>query len=497
MRVAIGAISHETSTFTPVPTTRQDYEERLGGLQRGQQIIDTFADTNTPIGGFIEGAEVHGFELIPTYFAEPHPSGRTSRALFDEILGELLAELRAAGELDGVLLELHGSMAVERIDDAESYVLRAVREVVGGVPILAQLDIHTNMSQEMVDAADVLIGRETYPEIDMAERGRECADVLVRILTEGLVPIMAVHRIPMIWGMNQVTAHPPMSEAIAELHRIEALPGVVCASIATCYPLADVPCLGASVYVVTDGDLDQAQRLADELGAWIWERRATWHFPRYTTAKTLDQLGENPPRPLVLADRDDNTGGGAPGDSTGVLRTFIERGLQDACVLYIVDPEAVEQCLAAGAGAQIDLQVGAKSSPMQGEPVAMRVHVVAVSREGRFRYDGPMYAGLEGCMGPSAHIEQDGVHVLLVTRREQPFCTAFARTLDLDPRQMSTIAVKSAAHFRAGFESWAGAVHMVAEPCVHSEWNLHFQNIGRRLYPLDADGRHLQDLPAE
>ena len=227
MRVAIGAISHETSTFTPVPTTRQDYEERLGGLQRGQQIIDTFADTNTPIGGFIEGAEVHGLELIPTYFAEPHPSGRTSRALFDEILGELLAELRAAGELDGVLLELHGSMAVEGIDDAESYELRAVREVVGGVPILAQLDIHTNMSQEMVDAVDVLIGRETYPEIDMAERGRECADVLMRILTEGLVPIMAVHRIPMIWGMNQITAHPPMSEAIAELHRIEALPGVV------------------------------------------------------------------------------------------------------------------------------------------------------------------------------------------------------------------------------------------------------------------------------
>jgi microcystin degradation protein MlrC len=179
-----------------------------------------------------------------------------------------------------------------------------------------------------------------------------------------------------------------------------------------------------------------------------------------------------------------------PGDSTGVLREFLERGLKDACVLYIVDPEAVAQCLEAGEGAQIELSVGAKSSPMQGEPVLMKAQVVAVSCEGKFRYDGPMYEGLEGWMGASAHIEQDGVHVVLVSQREQPFCTAFARTLKLDPHKMSTIAVKSAAHFRAGFESRAGAVHMVSEPCVHSEWNLVYSNTGRQLYPLDEDGRY-------
>ncbi|MBT6147331.1 MAG: M81 family metallopeptidase [Gemmatimonadetes bacterium] len=489
MRVATGAISHETSTFTPIPTTRQDYEERYGFL-RGAQIIETFTGTNTPIGGFIEGAQAHGFELVPTIYAEPHPAGRTARALFDEILGELLDGLKAAAPLDGVLLELHGSMAVEGIDDADGHILRAVRDTVGDTPVLVQLDIHSNVSDEMADAADVLIGRETFPEIDMAERGRECASVLMQMLTTDLHPTMALHRIPMIWGMNQVTAHEPMAQAIAELYRIEAQPGVVCASIATCFPLADVPWLGASVYVVTDDDQNQAQQLADELGEWIYERRAEWHFERYDTASTLDRLGDDPPRPLVLADRDDNTGGGAPGDSTGVLRTFLERGLHNACVLYIVDVESVQACLAASVGARVDLQVGGKSSPMQGDPVRMQARVVAVSPDGRFHYDGPMYEGLEGCMGPSAHIEQDGVHVILVSQREQPFCTAFARSLELDPRQMSTIAVKSAAHFRAGFESWAGAVHLVSEPCVHSEWNLQFTNTGRQLYPLDAEGRY-------
>ena len=152
-------------------------------------------------------------------------------------------------------------------------------------------------------------------------------------------------------------------------------------------------------------------------------------------------------------------------------------------MLYIVDPEAVARCQAAGVGARLALEVGGKSSPLQGDPVPMDVEVAALS-DGTFRYDGPMYAGLSGNMGPSARIVQDGIHVLLVSLREQPFDTAFARTLGLDPRQMRYICVKSSAHFRAGFESWAGAIHVVAERSVHSLRDLPFRRLGRDLYPF-------------
>ena len=168
-----------------------------------------------------------------------------------------------------------------------------------------------------------------------------------------------------------------------------------------------------------------------------------------------------------------------------MLRTFVERDLEDACVLYVVDPEAVSACHAVGAGAKLDLDVGGKSSPHQGTPVRMAADVVAVS-DGGFRYDGPMYEGLEGSMGPSAHIRCRGVHVLLVTEREQPFCTGFSRTLGLDPKQMRTIAVKSAAHFRSGFESWAGSIYVVSEPCVHlPKGGLKYERLGRKVYPID------------
>lgn len=486
MRIITGAISHETSTFTPVATTRASYEERFGFL-RGAEILTTFRDTNTPIGGFISGADAHGFELIPTIVAEPHPSGPTPRALFDEIVDELLAGIKTAGEIDGLLLELHGAMVAEGIDDGEGYILEAVRRLVGPrVPIVVQLDIHSNISYRMVALADVLIGRETYPEVDMAARGRECADVLMRILQEGLQPEMALCQIPMAWGMNQVTAHAPMREAIEYLHQIEARPGIVCASIATCFPLADIPDMGASVYVVADGDRILAQNCADELGAWLYERRADWQLAMPRTAELLPAVEQAGHFPVVFADRNDNTGGGAPGDSTGMLQAFVDAKLQEACLLYIVDPQAIAACQQAGVGAQLKLAVGGKSSPLQGEPCRLDAEVVALA-DGEFNYDGPMYAGLRGRMGPSAHIRQDGVHVLLVTEREQPFDTAFARTLDLDPRNMRYIGVKSAAHFRAGFEEWAGAVHVVGEPGVHdmATAGLTFRHLHRNVYPFD------------
>ncbi len=497
-RVIVGGISHETSTFTPVATTLDSYKERF--LLRDRAIVDVFRGTNTPIGGFIEGAEMHGFELIPTLFAEPHTSAPTPRPLFDSLLNELLARIEAAGAIDGVLLDLHGSMCAGDLDspdgipDAEGHLLAEIRKRVGpDVPILAELDIHANMTPLMVRMANGLIGRESYPEVDMAERARECAEVLTRIWQEGLRPTMALHQIPMIWGMNQVTAHSPMREAIAELHRIEAQAGVVCGSVATCYFLADVPDMGASVYVVTDNDRAAAQRYADELGAWCFERRADWHIPMPPTREALAHAEAAGRYPVIFADMRDNPGGGSPGDSTGMLRTFIECGLHNACVLNISDPESVSRCHAAGVGATLALNVGGKSTPLQGEPIRMTARVVALS-DGRFRYDGPMLAGLEGNLGPSAHIVQDGVHVILTTLREQPFDTAFARTLRLDPRQMRYVGVKSAAHFRAGFEAWASAIHVVSEPSVHNLGHLPFKRLNRRLFPLHEDGWR---LPAE
>ena len=487
MRIITGAFCHETSTFTPVPTTWDSYLNERFGYLRGGEILRKFSRTNTPIGGFAEGARSHGFELLPTIYANPYPSGPTPREIFDAVLSEILERVADAGRIDGVLFELHGSMVAEGIDDGDGHILSAIRDLVGPeVPILAQLDIHSNVSRTMIEKADVLVGRETYPEIDQAERGRECADILMRIHRDGLRPTMALCKIPMIWGLNQVTAHSPMREAIAELHRIEAKPGVVCGSVATSFPLSDVPDMGASVYIVTDADQALAQTCADQLGAWLFARRADWHVTVSSTRDALEEAEAAARYPAIFSDRSDNPGGGSPGDSTGMLKTFIDAKLRKACLIHMVDPEAVRQCQKAGTGATLTLDVGAKSSPLQGDPLTMEAKVVALS-DGRFRFEGPRNAGLEGDSGPSSHIEQNGIHVLLVSKREQPFDTALARSLGLNPRRMRYIGIKSATHYRAAFEPWAGAIYPVSEPGVHNPatGELQFHNLGRKLYPID------------
>jgi microcystin degradation protein MlrC len=274
-------------------------------------------------------------------------------------------------------------------------------------------------------------------------------------------PVMAIHQLPMFWSTTrQVTAQSPMDEVMRLVHAMEQRPGIVCVTVATGFPWADVPDVGASVVVVADGDRPLAQQTADELGAWIWQRRERWIAPPVSVAEALDK-GEAIGRyPIVLADHTDNTGGGSPGDSTEVLRTFLERGFDDALLLYLVDPAVAAQAHEAGKGSRIRVSLGGKSAPSQGPPVEAEADVVALS-DGRFAYDGPMFAGLDGSLGCSAWLRIGGVSVVVVSAREQPFDPAFARSLGIDCRTMKYLALKSAAHFRAAFGPLAGSIHNV------------------------------------
>ena len=323
----------------------------------------------------------------------------------------------------------------------------------------------------------------------MAERGREAADLIVQTIRGQVRPVSAIRQLPLFWSAAcQVTAHPPIDEAFRLVHEMETRPGILSITLATGFPWADVPEMGASVIVVADGDESLAQSTAEELGDWIWERRARWHCDPPTVKEGLaagEQIGRFP---ILLADQADNTGGGAAGDSTEVLQTFIDLDLPDSLVLYIVDPETADAAHTAGVGATISVDVGGKSDPIQGPPVPMNCEVVALT-EGAFQYDGPMYAGLTGNMGRSAWLRQRGVNVVVVHAREQPLDPAFARTLGIDCAAMKYISVKSAAHFRSGFEAIAGSIHNVNARAIHTHdfGQLKYQRLTRDYYPLHTD----------
>jgi len=491
MRIATGGIIHETSTFVDTPTTMRDFEFDRGVI-RGDGIRERFRGTNVCTGGFIDGAEAHGFELVGLLRASAFPGGLIRRADYDALKTELLDRLCTVGPVDGVLLDLHGAMVVEGIDDGDGDVVASVREVVGpDVPIVFTPDLHGNHTRKRVEQSDALIGYDTYPHVDMAERGREAADVIVRTIRGEIRPTQAIRQLPLLWCVSgQVTAHPPMNDVIARLHEFEQRPGMISMTVATGFPWADVPDVGASVIAVTDNDPDLARRTADEFGEWVWDQRERWYAPPVSVRDAL-AAGERIGRyPVILADHADNTGGGSPGDSTEVLRTFLDMGLQDALLLYMVDPEVAQQAHAAGKGARIAARLGGKSAPIQGPLVEAEAEVVALS-DGPFAYDGPMFAGLTGSMGTSAWLSIGGVNVVVVTAREQPFDPAFARGLGIDVKSMKYIALKSAAHFRAAFEPIAGSIHNVDAAAIqtHDFTQLKYRKRTRPVFPVEIPPR--------
>jgi microcystin degradation protein MlrC len=159
-------------------------------------------------------------------------------------------------------------------------------------------------------------------------------------------------------------------------------------------------------------------------------------------------------------------------------------------ILYIVDSEVAEQAHAIGVGGRYQGPVGGKSATIQGPPVIMDAEVMALS-DGDFVYDGPMYAGLTGNMGRSAWLKQGGVSVVVVTAHEQPLGPAFAKTLGIDCKSMKYIAVKSAAHFRASFEKFAGLILSVDASAIHTQdfKQLKFQNRKRDVFPVEIQPR--------
>jgi microcystin degradation protein MlrC len=481
LRVAVAGLRHETNTFTPVETAVNDFtwfNDRGEALQR-------YRGTNTPVGGFLDGAALEGFDVVPTQVAAAHPSGPISRDGFEELLADLVGALEATMPLDGVLLDLHGAMAAEAYDDGDGEILRRVRRLVGHeTPVVAQLDIHANLSQSMVEYADLLVGRRTFPEIDMAARGRDCARLLGRLARERVKAEATLCRLPLIWGTAQATGHGDMATLMQRLDAILAEPDVLTACVLPGFRWADTSAMGSSVYVATTGRMDRARRLAEELAEWIIDHVDSWYEDLPSTHEAIPIGREHGRYPVVFADYLDNPGNGAPGDGTALLRAFIDAQLEDACVLYIVDPVSVQRCFEAGVDASVRLRIGGHSHPAQGPPVEADARIASLS-DGRFTYT-TLYAGLEANLGPSALVAVEGVHCVLISGRDQPFDPAFAASLGLDCRSMRWIGLKSMHHFRAGFEEFAGFIQLVEEPNVNGPV-LRYEHLGRPVYPIDAD----------
>ena len=488
MRLFLAMMSHETNTFSNLPTDRGQFEAR--NLHYGGEILEAFRDTGTCIGGMIDAAARHGATLIPSVAAAASPAGLVTRDIYGHVKDRLLRDLKAAGKVDGVLLDLHGAMVPEGLDDGEGDLIEAVRRAVGpAVPIAVTLDFHGNLSEAMVRGADLLAGYKTYPHVDMGERGVEATERLIDIVGKRLKPTVALRKPPILPPLgNQGTARGPMRRLYDLAAGMERDPKVISISIFAGFPLADIPDAGFGVYVVTDDDQALADRLADEIADTAWKHRHEFIHTalpvREAVAKALASSG----KPIVLADMADNTGGGAAGDGTEILRELVRVGARSAIVACLWDPKAVAQCVQAGPGSSVTLDVGGKVDDRHGVPLRV-TGVVRTLSDGRFVHKGPMARGLPGRLGTTAVLDVNDVKVILISHRWQTLDPEMIRFVGLDPLDHKILVVKSTIHYRAAFEPIASDIIEVDAPGLSSS-NLarfDFKRIRRPIFPLDPD----------
>jgi microcystin degradation protein MlrC len=494
VRVAIGAIQHETNSFSSVPTPLSAFHEGLPDLVEGAALVDLYSGTWTGLGAFIEvGVEV-GWEVVGTVGGHAMPSANVQAAAHDELKRRLLARLREASPLDGVLLYLHGAMLAENAPDAEGDICRAVRALVGpDVPVVLELDLHGNITPAMCREVDAVVVYDTNPHVDGYERGLEAARCMAAILAGTLPrPRVFISKPPMLPPtINMRTAEGPMRQLLDRGLEWEARPGIVNAGVFGGFAYADFDLAGTSI-VVTATDPEMGQSCADDMGRLAWSIRDAFLKRIPTVPEAVDQaqasLGPPGGPPVILADVADNPGGGGSGDTTELLHELVRRGVSGA-VAAIWDPETVRQAMDAGVGAEREFRIGGRASPrLYGDPLEVRGRVTHLS-DGRFTGWGPVVRGLPVDNGPTACIDVNGLKLVVGSVRHAANDRGYFQVAGVQPEREPLLVVKSRGHFRADFEPIARAIIEVDAPGAANP-NLSrfaFRNVRRPIWPIDPD----------
>ncbi len=467
-RIAFGGFQHETNTFAPSPATFADFERAGGwpGLTRGEALFAAVAGVNIPIAGFIEEARNLGHELLPLSWAQATPSAQVTDDAFERITGQILEDLAGHKDLDGLYLDLHGAMVTETHEDGEGEILRRIRDLLGpGLPIVVSLDLHANVTPEMVELADGLVIFRTYPHVDMAATGARAARHLDALLSGTAGRAKAFRQLPFLIPLTSgCTLHDPAKAVYDRLAALEAGP-VTTLSFACGFPPADIWHCGASA-VAYGRDQAAAEAAVDELVDLACAREAEFGANIWSASEGVSraiEIARKAERPVILADTQDNPGGGANSDTVGLLEELLAQGAEDVALAILYDPESALKAHQAGEGATVDLALGAKSGLPGHRPLEATFQVERLG-DGSFTGTGPFYGGARMRLGPMALLGLDGVRIVVGSHKLQAADQAIFRHLGVEPARQKILALKSSVHFRADFQPIAEDILVVASP---------------------------------
>jgi len=467
-RIAVGGFLHETNTFAPTKATYADFVHGGGwpSMARGADVLKVMRKINIGLAGFVEATEANGWELIPTISCGASPSAHVTEDAYERIAKVMIDGVAAAGKLDAVYLDLHGAMVTEHLDDGEGEILARVRKVIGKeLPLVASLDLHANVTSEMVEHADALIAYRTYPHVDMADTGRAVARHLALMLRTRQRFAKAFRQLPFLIPISwQCTNDQPTKGIYEKLAALEndAVPTL---SFAPGFPAADFSGCGASVFAYgrTQADADAA---ADAIAALVESHENDFDGRIYSPddgVRHAMELAKSAKKPIIIADTQDNPGAGGDSDTTGMLRALVRNQASRAATGVIYDPQSAKAAHEAGVGATVTLALGGKSG-IPGDAPYQETFVVEKLSDGKFIAPGPYFGGRDMDMGLSAALRIGDVRVVVSSHKAQLADQSMYRYVGIEPTEQAILVNKSSVHFRADFEPIAEKLLICAAP---------------------------------
>ncbi len=448
MRCFIAYFAHESNSFSPLPTSVENFREDVFHVPG--QSPEPLDPTGLPDDlALIRLAQASGHDVVVGPLFGATPSAPANRVDYESLRDTLLEQLARALPVDAVLLFLHGAQLARGYDDCGGDVLTRVRELVGPtVPVGVELDLHCNISPAMLDAATILVACKEYPHTDFADEAARLIDLAAGAVRGDLQPTMAFRPVPMLGFFH--TTREPMRGFVNDLRSLEQQASVLSVSLCHGFGLADTPFNHAGVLAVTDADRQRAETIAEELARRFFRLREEIRAPAMPVDRALDAALARGTGTVVIADTTDNAGGGAAADSTFLLRALLDREVENAALGLLYDPMAVDFAMKAGVGATLPLRIGGKTGPLSGDPLDVEARVTALRDDAR-----QSMFGAPSALGRAAAVRIAGVDVVLNSARQQTFDPACFTELGIDPWSRRIVVVKSAQHFWAAFAPFA------------------------------------------
>jgi microcystin degradation protein MlrC len=470
LRIAVLMFQHETVTFLPNDTTREDFI--YAGSPAGGEALLGSAPASY-IGGFVKVAREHaGVELVgiesPLFPKTGTGSGWITTDAFEHFVGRMITGLRAEGPFDGAYLSLHGAAAVRGVARPEAEIARRVRAELGpSARIAATMDPHANEDAAFLEQADLCFCVKYFPHYDERLQGERAARTLIRALRGDYSPVNVTVKVPILTPtVMQWTGAAPWSQLVDRALTWEARRADLHVNVMFSFPWADVPDVGMTVQATTNGDEALARAVAADVAAFAWARRSELARAAevltvaegVTRARAAVAAGASP---VVLADHSDRSGA-----ATWVLAELIARDAPRALIATIADAETIAQLLARGAqpGDPVDIAVGGRLDPSAGLPsrIVGRVHAIHRNID-PFAIQGAARKGATTTWISLAF--GTGSMVVLSPNLAQIIEPAGLAALGLDPAGFDVIALKSRVHFRRGFADTGFApTVLVVEP---------------------------------